>query len=112
MARTHLAMLHDTPLPQCRLIEWIASSMYNVTQSVLFRQHEHRVEEAFHRFRRLDESRTANEACRSVRDGGRASNTQFVRFIKKQNQDLLRGWGFFLLGVTVFIWLESRILQE
>jgi hypothetical protein len=48
-------MLYDVQLSQRCLIERITRSMYDVTQSVLLRQDEHRVEQALHRLCRLNE---------------------------------------------------------
>jgi hypothetical protein len=49
----NFAMLHDVELPKPCLVKRVASSMYDVTKSILFCQHEHRVEETLHCIRRL-----------------------------------------------------------
>jgi hypothetical protein len=54
----YLAMLHDVELPEPRLVERIAGGVYDVTESVLLGQHEHRVKETFHRVRGLDKCRS------------------------------------------------------
>lgn len=50
-------MLHHIKLSEPRLVEWIAGRMYDVTQSILLRQHEHRVQKALHSVGGLDEHR-------------------------------------------------------
>ena len=57
IAQTYLAVLHDVELSQPRLIERIASGVYDMTQSVLFRDNKHSVEQALHRVRRADQGR-------------------------------------------------------
>lgn len=50
-------MLHYVELAQPGLVKRIARRVYHMAQSVLFRQHEHRVQEALHRFGGLDKGR-------------------------------------------------------
>lgn len=61
---TNLAVLHDVELTQPCLIKRVASSVDDVTQPILLRQHQHRVQKAFHRLCRLNESRPRQ--CKSV----------------------------------------------
>ncbi len=47
--QAYFAMLHDVQLSKPCLIKGVTSRVYNMTKSVLFRQHEHRIEETLHR---------------------------------------------------------------
>jgi len=46
---TNLTVLHDVELAQPCLIKGVASSVDDVTQPILLRQHQHGVQKAFHR---------------------------------------------------------------
>lgn len=48
---TNLAVLHDVELTQPCLIKRVAGSVDDMTQPILLRQHQHRVQKAFHRLR-------------------------------------------------------------
>jgi hypothetical protein len=51
---TNLAVLHDVELPEPSLVEWITGGVYDMAQSILFRENKHRVKDALHRLCTLD----------------------------------------------------------
>jgi len=53
---TDLAVLHHISLPQPSLVERFTRGMDDMTQAILFGQHEHGVKQTFHRAGRLDQS--------------------------------------------------------
>jgi hypothetical protein len=55
---TCLAVLHNVELSEPSLIEWIACRVYDMAESVLFRQDQHRIQETLHGIIRLDEHRS------------------------------------------------------
>jgi hypothetical protein len=57
---TDLTVLHHISLPQPSLVERFARGMDDMTQSILFGQHEHGIKQTFHRAGGLDQSGARN----------------------------------------------------
>lgn len=54
--RTNFAVLHNVSLPQPSLIKRFARGVNDMTQSILFGQHEHGVQQTLHSATGLDQS--------------------------------------------------------
>jgi len=48
-------MLHDIQLSEPSVVKWVASSVYDMAKSILFREHEESTEETVHCFGRVDQ---------------------------------------------------------
>ena len=89
-AGTYLAVLHDVQLPEPRMVERVAGRVYNVTQPILLREHQHCVQKAFHRIDRTDECRPAFEFPSPLNVPRRIlEHSQLVRLVYEEHGNFL-----------------------
>ena len=103
-AGTHLAVLHNVQLPEPRMVERVAGRVYNVTQPILLREHQHCVQKTLHRIDRADECRPAFEFPSQLNAKGQGLEySQLVRLVYEEHGNLLGRGIRLLLLLPVFL---------
>ena len=87
-----LTMLHYIKLPEPRLIKGIAGRVYDVTETVLLRDNEHRVQEAFHGVRRANQCWAIAQWSVEIHEN-KTDNVQFVGLVDEEHGHLLHRRG-------------------
>ena len=83
-------MLHDVQLPEPRMVERVAGRVYNVTQAILLREHQHCVQKALHGIDGTNESRPVSRLpCQVITTGRGLEHLQLVRLVDDASAPLL-----------------------
>lgn len=86
------------------MVEGVAGRVYNVTQAILLREHQHCVQKALHGIDGTNESRPVSRLPRQVITTGRGlEHLQLVRLVDEEHGDFLGGNIHLLLVFPVFL---------
>ncbi len=95
------------------MVEWITSRVYNVTQPVLLREHQHCVQKALHRIDGANERRSMLRfPCQTNATGRGLEHLQLVRLVDEEHGNFLGRGIHLLLILPVFLLASLAIFAR